>query len=126
MRKRNGSMAVLFVLAAGCGGGLSPQAYCEANQQLTCDKTFDCATTPQEQAALMQLYPTKADCLAAQQKTLSCSQVPEDKLCGGRGAAAWSPAAAETCINDVRALSCSQIMSGFMLPASCEISKFCP
>lgn len=126
MLKRNWTLAAFFVLAAGCGGGLSPQAYCEANQQVTCDKTFECAATEEEKAAVMKLYPTKADCIAAQQKTLSCSQVKDANLCGGRGEAAWSPAAAETCINDVRALSCSQIVSNFMLPASCAVSKVCP
>jgi hypothetical protein len=107
----------------GCGG-LSPQAYCEQTQALTCAKLFECAKTPQEQAAIMSQYGSQSDCLAKQRQLIPCDQISDRQICGGRGSAAWNEAAAGKCVSDTEALDCAALTMGGLSP-SCDDDLIC-
>lgn len=102
-------LAALAALAlAGCT--LTPQAYCNQVVQLTCDRTYECATEPVQQDALKRLYADKDDCLAKWKAQMGCDSYTAERACGTQKT--WNGAKASACMGDYRALTCAQLQGG--------------
>ena len=117
-----------FLIFVGCSSRmpLSPPELCEGIQKAHCARLYQCATTPELQAALTALYADQDDCVMTgitMQKPV-CSQWTEAKACGGAGILTWNGDAAPTCLTDINALSCAKTLTG-TLPASCTPSEYC-
>ena len=88
---------------------LSPQELCEGIQKSHCARLYQCATTPEAQAALKSLFANQDDCIQQglnMQKPV-CSLWTEDNVCGSFGGSAWNGATARTCLEDLDAQGCA-------------------
>lgn len=95
-------------------------------QKSHCARMYQCATTPELQAALQLMYADQDDCVqqGIGMQVPACSLWTEDNVCGVFGSSAWNGAAARTCISDLDAQGCVKALTG-VLPGSCTPGDYC-
>ncbi len=98
---------IALVLLAGCGA--NPQNQCKDAAVVTCAKLFECWTTAPERVHLM-LGATADECteLSVARCAAGCEK-PKT----------WDTTAADQCISEFTAITCSMVRSG-TTPASCS------
>jgi hypothetical protein len=108
----------LVLLCLACGG-YTPRSYCEANYQVSCEKTLECVPNN-------GVYTSVADCVQKQKMIFDCSTINESSICFGQGSGHFVGAVAGQCLSDIKALSCASLKSsGFLLPSTCQASSLC-
>ena len=98
-------LALLVVLGSACG--LSPRAYCEEVNRVTCERLFACTTSEAERATLERLYADPVACTKALQERSRCATLTEQQLCSS--GTKWEPANAAACVDELRTLACEQL-----------------
>jgi hypothetical protein len=110
------ALAWLGLLCA-CGG-YTPQSFCQASNQASCQKIFQCnAPHPS--------FASEADCEQQKGMAVVCANIADGDVCSSAGGA-FDPAGAARCISDLQALSCDAVKSSnFILPSTCLASAYC-
>jgi len=97
-----------LVGSVGCGGssdGISPRAACEDAQANLCERLYACYT-PAELASLG--FPSnEAACVTKLQESEGCAKQTVENSCTGN--AKYSAANANTCVEQITGLACSQV-----------------
>lgn len=114
------SLACLgFLAVSACGGSsdLTPVDACNQAMGAMCDKMFSCAGA---MAAQLGMGANAADCktqLVQQNCTADQVACPAGKT--------FQSAAAQTCIDTIKGMSCTAMTSSSSTPAGCDDTAVC-
>lgn len=118
------SVALAFGLLGGCGGsdGLNPREGCERLMEVFCHQVYACFSPAEIMAD--QFPPTEAECVMMLQSEAECALETDANACapGQR----FHPDEAQSCVNQIDALSCAQVRGSEDLEAAApSCSKVC-
>jgi hypothetical protein len=97
------------LLGGGCGGsdGLNPREGCERLMEVLCHQIYACYTADEIMAE--QFPPTEAACVMTLQNDAACAQETDANACAA--GQTFHPDEAQSCVNQIDALSCAQVRS---------------